>query len=349
MGLYSKWNTGKGFRRKQFTLLFIFLLGILTVLFFMSFLVGTYPVSVRTVWDVLRSRIMDVTPYWESAVEKVVFQVRVPRILLGIFVGGGLAVSGASYQTLFQNPMVSPDILGVSAGAGFGAAVAMLHDGTWAEIQLNALIFGLAAVGLAYFISFVCGRTEITTLVLAGVIVSSLFQALLSVVKTYADTDSQLPSITFWLMGSLDKGDMEDVRIYLPVTIVCMLLLFLFRNQIDILAAGEAEAAAMGINVRLVRSIVIVTSTLMTVVSVSICGMIGWVGLVVPHIARIFTGASYSRLLAITFLIGGSFLLLMDNIIRGISSVELPLGVLTSLIGTPIFALLLIRSRKAAF
>lgn len=349
MGLYTKGNAGTGFRREQFTLLFIFLLGILTVLFFMSFLVGTYPVSVRTVWDVLRSRIMDVTPYWESAVEKVVFQVRVPRILLGIFVGGGLAVSGASYQTLFQNPMVSPDILGVSAGAGFGAAVAMLHDGTWAEIQLNALIFGLAAVGLAYFISLVCGRTEITTLVLAGVIVSSLFQALLSVVKTYADTDSQLPSITFWLMGSLGKGDMEDVRIYLPVTIVCMLLLFLFRNQIDILAAGEAEAAAMGINVRLVKSIVIVTSTLMTVVSVSICGMIGWVGLVVPHIARIFTGASYSRLLAITFLIGGSFLLLMDNIIRGISSVELPLGVLTSLIGTPIFALLLIRSRKAAF
>ncbi len=349
MGLYTKGNAGKGFRREQFTLLFIFLLGILTVLFFMSFLVGTYPVSVRTVWDVLRSRIMDVTPYWESAVEKVVFQVRVPRILLGIFVGGGLAVSGASYQTLFQNPMVSPDILGVSAGAGFGAAVAMLHDGTWAEIQLNALIFGLAAVGLAYFISLVCGRTEITTLVLAGVIVSSLFQALLSVVKTYADTDSQLPSITFWLMGSLGKGDMEDVRIYLPVTIICMFLLFLFRNQIDILAAGEAEAAAMGINVRLVRSIVIVTSTLMTVVSVSICGMIGWVGLVVPHIARIFTGASYSRLLAITFLIGGSFLLLMDNIIRGISSVELPLGVLTSLIGTPIFALLLIRSRKAAF
>lgn len=178
----------------------------MTVLFFISFLIGTYPVSVGTVWDVLRSKVMNVTPYWESAVEKVIFQVRVPRILLG----GGLAVSGASYQTLFENPMVSPDLLGVSAGAGFGAAIAMLHDGTWTKIQGNALIFGLLAVGLAYFISSVCGRTEITTLVLAGVIVSSLFQALLSVVKTYADTNSQLPSITFWLMGSLGSDKMRN-------------------------------------------------------------------------------------------------------------------------------------------
>ena len=332
----------------KFRILVLVLIMLLTGLFFASFLVGTYPIPVGTVWDVLWSGITEFTPYWDPAVEKVIFQVRIPRILLGILVGGGLAVSGASYQTLFKNPMVSPDILGVSAGAGFGAALAMLGSGSWAQIQLSALVFGLAAVAAAYLIGSVYGKAEVTTLVLAGVIVSSLFQALLSVVKTYADTDSQLPSITFWLMGSLGKGDMEDVGILLPVTGVCLLILFLYRNQIDVLATGEEEAAALGVNVKLVSFLVIVTSTMMTVVSVSICGMIGWVGLVVPHITRLFTGARYSRLIAVSFLIGGFFLLLMDDIIRGANSVELPLGVLTALVGTPVFAFLLVRARKGA-
>lgn len=338
---------GKG-GRVSFGILVLVLIALLIVLFFSSFLVGTYPISVRTVWDVLCSRLTENAAYWEPAVEKVVFQVRIPRILLGILVGGGLAVSGASYQTLFKNPMVSPDILGVSAGAGFGAALAMLGGGSWAEIQFSALLFGLAAVSAAYLIGSVYGRAEVTTLVLSGVIVSSLFQALLSVVKTYADTDSQLPSITFWLMGSLGKGDMGDVSLLLPVAGVCLFILFLYRNQIDVLSTGEEEASALGVNVRWVSFLVIITSTLMTVVSVSICGMIGWVGLVVPHIARIFTGARYSRLITVSFLMGGSFLLLMDDLIRGAGGVELPLGVLTALVGTPVFAFLLVRSRKGA-
>lgn len=339
-------RTGRAKKRIRFDVLVMGLIGLLVILFFVSFGIGSYPVSIKTVWDVLRSRVMTVAATWDSAVEKVIFQVRIPRILLGILVGGGLSVSGASYQTLFKNPMVSPDILGVSAGAGFGAALAMLRSGSWAEIQLSALFFGLLAVVIANLISSVYGKMEITTLVLAGIIVSSLFQALLSVVKTYADTDSQLPSITFWLMGSLGKGDMGDVCLLLPVSAVCLTVLFLFRNQIDALATGEEEAAALGVNIRNVSLIVTITSTLMTVVSVSVCGIIGWVGLVVPHIARIFTGVKYSRLMITSFLIGGFFLLLMDNIIRGISSVELPLGVLTALVGTPVFAFLLIQSRR---
>ncbi|MDO4555802.1 MAG: iron ABC transporter permease [Lachnospiraceae bacterium] len=331
---------------RKFFLWMSLLIVLLVVLFFLSFLIGSYSIEPQIVWDVIRSRFMNVPAYWESAIEKIILQVRIPRVLLAILVGGSLSVSGASYQTLFQNPMVSPDILGVSAGAGFGAALAMVREGSWAQIQFSALFFGLIAVGIAYFISSFYGRTEITTLVLSGVIVSSLFQALLSVVKTYADTDSQLPSITFWLMGSLGKGDMTDVMFMLPVTIVCMLILFLFRNQIDVLAAGEAEAMAMGVNVKVIRMIVILTSTLMTVVSVSICGIIGWVGMVVPHISRIFAGARYARLIALSFLVGSTFLLLMDNLIRGVGEVELPLGVLTALVGTPVFALLLIRSRK---
>lgn len=335
-------------KQRVFGLAVLGLLALLAALFFLSFLIGSYPLDAKTVWDILTASLRDLEPYWESAAWKVVFQVRIPRILLAILVGGGLAVSGASYQTLFKNPMVSPDILGVSAGAGFGAALAMLHDGSWGEIQLSALLFGLLAVAAAYLIASVCGRTEVTTLVLAGVVVSHLFQALLSVAKTYADTDSQLPSITFWLMGSLGKGDMQDARTLLPVTFACLIVLFLFRNQIDVLSTGEEEALSLGVNVRLVSLIVILTSTLMTVVSVSICGIIGWVGLVVPHISRMFVGAKFSRLLVLSFLIGGFFLLLMDNIIRGVGRVELPLGVLTALVGTPVFAVLLVRSRRRA-
>ena len=335
-----------GYNRKAFYYAAAILLAALILLFFLSFLIGTYPIPLRTVWDVLRSQFVPVQTYWESAVTKTIFQVRIPRILLAILVGGSLAVSGASYQTLFKNPMVSPDILGVSAGAGFGAALAMITGGAWAQVQGSALMFGLAAVGLTYMIGSVSGKSDVTTLVLGGIIVSSLFQALLNVVKTYADTDSQLPSITFWLMGSLGKGDMQDVWSMLPVTIICLAVLFLFRNQIDVLSAGEDEAAALGVNVRLVTVVVILSATLMTVVSVSICGIIGWVGLVIPHISRMFAGARYGRLMILSFLMGGFFLLLMDNLIRGVGSIELPIGVLTALVGTPVFAFLLIRNER---
>lgn len=331
---------------KYYSVLVVGLLIVLCALMLFSFLVGSYPVQPGTVLQALKDKLIPSSNPIDTTLHKIIFDIRTPRIVLAVLTGGSLAVSGASYQTLFRNPMVSPDLLGVSAGAGFGAAFAMLQNASWAEVQISALLFGLLAVLLVYGISSVYGLKEITTFVLAGVIVSSLFQALLSVVKTYADTDSQLPSITFWLMGSLGKGDAKDVTLMLPVVAACSLILFLFRHQIDALAAGDEDAQSMGINVKFVRGIVIVCSTLMTVVSVSICGTIGWVGLVIPHIARIFTGARYNRLIQISFLLGAVFLLLMDNLIRGAGRVELPLGVLTSLVGTPVFAVLLIRSKR---
>ena len=278
--------------------------------------------------------------------QKVVLTVRFPRIMAAILVGGALSVSGASYQTLFKNPMVSPDLLGVSAGAGFGAALVMLRGGTWWEIQASAFLFGVGAVLAAYLIGQVFGNRSITVLVLAGVVVSSFFQALLSIIKTLADTEDALPSITFWLMGSLGKVDNDDIRLMLPLAIASLVLLFLFRHQIDTMAAGEAEAATMGVNVTLVKSVVVLCSTVMTVISVSVCGIIGWVGMVVPHIARALVGASYGRLVSTSFFIGGIVLLLVDNLIRGMTAVNLPLGVLTSLLGTPIFVLLLAKSGK---
>ncbi|HIT90213.1 MAG TPA: iron ABC transporter permease [Candidatus Merdenecus merdavium] len=324
--------------------MFLFILTI--TVFFLSFMIGRYPIAPKTVVDIILSKIVPIKPYWDSTVEMVVLQVRLPRILLAIMVGGALSISGASYQTLFKNPMVSPDILGVSAGAGFGAALAMLRDGNWIEIQSSALVFGLLAVALTYLLGSVYGKQELTVLVLSGVVVSSLFQALLSVVKTLADTDNQLPSITFWLMGGLSKGSNRDVLIMLPALIVSLVLLFIFRNKIDVLAAGEDEATAMGVNVKLVKLVVVVCSTLITVVSVSICGIVGWVGMVIPHIARLITGANFGKLSSLSFLIGGVFLLLIDNMIRGIEGVDLPLGVLTALIGTPVFAFLLVRVKR---
>lgn len=333
-------------KNKEFLLKLSFLIALTIAGFFLSFLIGRYPIPPKTVLDIILAQFFEITPYWEDALETVVIQVRLPRIILAILIGGALSISGAAYQTLFKNPMVSPDILGVSAGAGFGAALMMLNSGTWVEVQTSALIFGLLAVAVAYLIGNVYGKQQLTILVLAGIVVSSLFQALLSIVKTYADTDNQLPSITFWLMGGLGKGSLTDIAVMIPASVVSLVLLFLFRHKIDLLAAGEHEAATMGVNVTAVKLVVIVTSTLLTVVSVSICGIVGWVGMVIPHIARMITGANFAKLSSVSFFIGGLFLLSIDNIIRGVEGVELPLGVLTALVGTPVFAMLLVRVKR---
>ncbi len=322
------------------------LYGVLLICAILSFWVGRYALSPKIVIDILLSRLGLVTPYWEETLETVVLNVRLPRILLAMLVGGALSVSGASYQTLFKNPMVSPDILGVSAGAGFGAALAMIHNAMWWQIQISALVFGLMAVLAASLIGYAFARQEVTVMVLGGVVVSSLFQALLSIVKTLADTENALPSITFWLMGSLGRGSNRDVLIMLPALLLSLLLLFIFRYQINALSAGEDEAVTLGVNVMLVKVVVVISSTLMTVTSVSICGIIGWVGMVVPHISRMLVGANYPKLISTSFGVGALFLLIIDNLVRGIPGVELPLGVLTALAGTPIFVVLLSRVRK---
>lgn len=316
------------------------------VLFFASFLVGRFAISPITVINIILSQFYSIPQNWDTTLNTVVLQVRLPRIVLGIIVGGALSVAGASYQTLFKNPMASPDILGVSAGAAFGAALAMLNDASWWQIQSSAFIFGIIAVAAAYTIASVFSSNMITVLILSGIVVSSLFQSLLTIVKTLADTNNALPNITYWLMGSLGKAKNEDVLIMLPALAFSLLLIFIFRSQINVLAAGEDEARTMGVNVTLVKLVVVASSTLMTVSAVSVCGIIGWVGMVVPHIARMLTGASFSKLAVTSFFIGGAFLLIIDNVVRGIEGVELPLGVLTALVGTPVFVLLLSRVKK---
>lgn len=312
----------------------------------LSFGVGRYGIASQTIIDIFGAQLGLVTPYWENTMETVVLNVRLPRILLAVMVGGSLAVSGASYQTLFKNPMVSPAILGVSAGAGFGAALAMVLNAMWWQIQLSAFVFGIIAVFAAYVIAWVFGRQELTVMILGGVVVSSLFGALLSIVKLAADIDNALPSIVFWLMGSLGRGTMRDVLLMLPALVFSLLLLFIFRYQINTLSVGEEEAATLGVNVCQVKAVVVIAATLLTVAAVSVCGIVGWVGLVMPHMARMLIGASFHRLLPTAFGIGGLFLLLVDNVVRGVPGVELPLGVLTALVGTPLFVALLGRVRR---
>lgn len=324
------------------TIIFLLLL----LVFFSSFLLGRYPITPDIVMVILASKIVSIPKIWTDTMEVVVFQVRFPRIIAALLVGGALAISGAAYQNLFKNPLVSPSILGVSAGAGFGAALAMICHCSWMGVQMMAFSFGLVAVVSAFFIGRIFGGNSVVVLVLGGMVVSAMFQALLSVVKYLADPTDALPAITFWLMGGLSKVTNHDVVLVSFPIIVSIAVLYAIRWQINVLSIGEEEAATLGINITRIRAIVVLCATLMTASAVSISGMIGWVGLLIPHMARMLVGPNFQVLMPASLLMGSGYLLLVDNIGRSITTVEIPLGILTSLIGAPFFILLLAKVKK---
>jgi len=313
-----------------------------------SFTLGRYSVSLGELCQITLAKVLGLPVTWSETVEAVLFQVRLPRILAAMLVGAALSMAGAALQGMFRNPMVSPDILGASAGAGFGASLAILLSFSMVAIQIVSFFFGLIAVALTYTISNVIARrNEVTlTLVLTGMVISSLFASFISLIKYLADPYSKLPAITFWLMGSLTSITMED----LPALAIPFLLgavpLFLLRWKLNILSFGEEEAKALGIETWKLRVVVIICATLMTAASVSLCGMIGWVGLIIPHLTRMLMGPNYLVLLPATFLIGSTYLLLVDNLARTLFAVEVPLGILTSLIGAPFFIYLLSKGKK---
>jgi len=290
---------------------------------------------------VLVSRVWPITPDWPETVETVVFSIRVPRVLLAMLVGASLAISGASFQGMFQNPLVSPDILGVTAGAGFGAALAILWSGSGLAIQLSALFFGVVAVALAYLISRIYRTTPTLMLVLSGIIVGSIFSALLSLIKYVADPHQKLPAIVFWLMGSLATVTQGDLLMAGPPIVLGSVGLLLVRWRINILSMGDDEARALGIKTELLKAVIIFCCTAATASAVSVCGIIGWVGLVIPHIGRMLVGPDHRVLLPATVALGAAYLLLIDNLARTVTSAEIPLGILTSLIGAPFFAYML--------
>ena len=323
----------------------IILLFTLIFIFIFSFALGRYPVPLGQLLEVLASQIITMEPTWNVTVETVIFQVRLPRILAAILVGAALSTAGAAYQGMFKNPLVSPDILGASAGAGFGAALGIYFSFSMVGIQLMAFVGGLLAVGLTYGISIRIRHDPMLALVLSGVMIGSLFTAAISCIKYIADPYDKLPAITFWLMGSLASITSRDVYMVLIPIILGGLLLYLLRWRLNVLAMGEEEAQVLGINTRAMKTIVIICCTLMTAASVSISGLIGWVGLVIPHLARMIVGPNYQVLLPASILLGGAYLLLVDDLARLLASMEIPLGILTALIGVPFFLYLLLNSK----
>lgn len=317
--------------------------------FFLSVTVGRYGIPPRQLLQILFGKLLGLTPIWPNTVEKVLFNVRLPRIFCGMMVGAALSGSGAAYQGIFKNPMVSPDILGASAGAGFGAALAILNNFSILGIEATAFLFGIAAVALTYFLSNSIGRNmnAVLVLVLTGMVVQSLFSAFTSVIKYEADPNNKLPEITFWLMGGLSSSTQKQVLMMLVPFVAGMIPLFLYRWQINLLSFGEEEAEALGVDTGKVRAILILASTLLTSASIAVSGMIGWVGLIIPHLARLIVGPNYKTLLPASALMGATFLLLVDDIARTVLTTEIPLGILTAIIGAPFFLYLLYRGRSA--
>lgn len=308
-----------------------------------SFALGRYPLSIREAGGILLSKLFSIEPFWEARMEMVLLNVRLPRILLACLVGCGLSAAGSAYQGIFQNPMASPDILGASSGAGFGAALAILLGLGSQWITAGAFFFGLLTVALVWLVGSKAKGNRTVGLVLAGVMVGSLFTAGTSLVKLVADPLNQLPAITYWLMGSLSGARMQDVLFVLLPMALGLVPLFLLRWRINILTLGDEEARSMGVHAGALRLVVVVCATLVTASAVSVSGTVGWVGLVIPHLCRRLVGNDYRKLLPASMLLGALFLLIVDDISRNLLATEIPLGILTAFVGAPFFLYLMLR------
>ncbi|MCD8331658.1 MAG: iron ABC transporter permease [Oscillospiraceae bacterium] len=316
---------------------------VLVVLAVVSFAWGRYSLTVPEVCKILFSRVISIPCTWTSTMEQVVLSIRLPRILLSCMVGCCLSAAGAAYQGVFQNPMAAPYILGASSGAGFGAALAIITGASGFVITASAFVCSLATVAVAFLLAQRAPGRKVVNLVLAGMIVGSLLNAGTSYLKLVADPNSQLPAITYWLMGSLNNTTMTEVAQSAPVMLAGLLPLFLLRWKINILTMGDDEAKTLGINTSLLRLVVIVCATLVTASSIAVAGMIGWVGLVVPHMCRKLVGSNFKALLPTSMLAGAAFLLLVDDISRTLYETELPIGILTAVVGAPFFLYLMLR------
>jgi len=308
--------------------------------------VGRFPISpaeiLKLLWGSLGGSPAPAAPNADI----VLFDIRGPRVLAAFTVGAALAAAGAAYQNLFRNPLVSPDILGVSSGAALGAVLGIFLALPIVAIQGLAFGGGLVAVACIYFIGDRLsakhgGHDPVLTLVLAGVVIGSLLGSGIALTKYLADPYNQLPAITYWLLGSFAGVARKELAVALPVMVIAMLPLYLLRWRVNLLALPDDEARSLGLNVRRTRVIIIVAATLMTAASVAICGIIGWIGLVVPHAVRLLVGAEFSRLLPLAMLIGGTFMVAIDTLGRSMAQVEIPPGVLTAAIGTPVFVWLM--------
>ncbi|QIM62828.1 iron ABC transporter permease [Pasteurellaceae bacterium Orientalotternb1] len=329
------------FERFRFTLLVSLLLASILI----SLNVGKFPISLSQLWQ-------SISCHWSAdcvptQVDTVLWHIRIPRIIVACLVGSALACAGATYQGMFKNPLVSPDILGVSAGAGLGASLAIFYDLPMWNVQLFAFCGGLFAV---FCVSLIASRNKrrdpILVLVLAGVAIGTLLGSGISLLKILADPFTQLQAITFWLLGSLTAVNLTDAWQLFGLITLSLIPLFLLRWRLNLLSLDEDEAQTLGLSVKHTRYLLIIFTTLCTASAVSVTGIIGWVGLVVPHIARLLVGANFIVLLPTSLLLGATFLVITDTLARTVAAIEIPLGLLTSLCGAPFFLYLLLRAKK---
>ncbi|WP_070041175.1 FecCD family ABC transporter permease [Robinsoniella peoriensis] len=332
-------------KKKTYGVILTFMILLLLALTIMAIGLGRYFISPIDVIKIIFSKILDIPQTWEKQAEGVVFTLRLPRILAALLVGAALSLSGASYQGVFKNPLVAPDMLGVSAGACVGASWAILFQSNQLVIQIAAFGGGIIAVMAATAIPRFIRNNSMMTLVLAGVIVGGLMNSVLGLLKYLADPDTQLASITHWQLGSLSSIVWRDIIYAGPAIIVSMLVLLLIRWRINILSLGEDEAKTLGTNIKKSRGLVIFCATVLTASAVCISGTIGWIGLVIPHFGRMLVGPDNRKLLPVSAVLGAIFLLLIDTLARNLTSAELPLSILTGLIGAPFYFYLLLKQR----
>ena len=315
----------------------------LVLLFLLSFVWGRYDVPLGQVMRILLSRVFTVAQTWTDNMSIVVWNVRMPRILLACLVGCALSAAGTGYQTVFQNPMAAPDILGASSGACFGAALAILTGQSSVMVTVFAFLSSLLTVVLVYLIGSHTRGNRVVSILLAGIMVGSLFSAGTSYIKLVADPSNQLPQITYWLMGSLSGTRMKTVGFAAVCMAVGLLPLLLLRWRMNLLTLSADEARSMGVNTDRLRLVAILSATVLTAASVSVSGMIGWVGLVIPHLSRRIVGSDCRRLMPMSCLFGAAFLLLVDNMARCLTATEIPIGILTAFVGAPFFIYLMVK------
>ena len=310
-------------------------------IFLLSLCAGRYAISIPNVAGILASRVFPVPPTWNETMEGIVFNLRLPRALMAILVGSALSLAGTVYQGIFKNPLVSPDLLGVSAGACVGASVAILLDMGSFGIQLCALASGLTAVFLTTSLPKLFRNHSTLMLVLSGIIVSGFMNAIIGILKFIADTDTKLAEMTYWMMGSISGATLKDILGVLAPVLICMAILVRLRWRMNLLSLGDEQARSLGVDVKRTRGLIILCATLITASVVSISGTIGWVGLVIPHLSRMLVGHDNTRVIPVSLFLGACFMMVVDLAARTVTAAELPLSIVTSFVGAPLYAWML--------
>ena len=337
----ERWIMRRDGRLPSYWIIILIVLPVIAALIALG--IGRMNIPPGEVVSVLRARLAG--GHWESElVEKTVMTLRLPRILLAALVGAGLSVSGCAFQSLFANPLATPDTLGVASGASFGAALGLLMGFNLVGVQIVGMAMGGLAVALTWLAGSGKDRGGLSYIVLSGIMIGSLFSALVSLIKFVADEESQLPAITYWLMGGLDKANYRTLSLGAPVIFTGIVVFCLIRWRMNLLPLTDDEARSSGVNIRALRAVTVVCATAITASCVAMCGQVGWVGLLIPHMCRMIWGNNHLSIVPASISLGAVFMIAVDTMARSISAAEIPVSILTAVIGAPFFIMLMRRS-----